>query len=74
MMQEQLHRTRAETEGIYRVKSKVEDVLRRVAHDAERAAYASEVDGYAERQETTENLALQEQRDVWQAFKTEIRP
>ena len=75
MMQEQLHRTRAETEGIYRIKSKVEDVLRRVANDAGQAANnASEANGHAEKHETTGKLALQEQREVWQAFKTEIRP
>ncbi|KAI9886101.1 MAG: adenylosuccinase ade13 [Watsoniomyces obsoletus] len=69
MMQQQLQRSRAETEGIRRMKKRVEEVLEGIAKNAEQVVNERTLDGHMDDDRTPEEMEMEEQRSVWEALQ-----
>lgn len=71
-MQQQLQRSRAETEGIRKMKQRVEEVLQGIAKNAEQAVNEQKINGHADNDQTQDEMEMEEQRRVWEALQAEV--
>lgn len=72
MMEEQLQRSRAETEGIRQMKEKVEGVLQDIAKDIDQAISSHGLNGQEEIGKDSRDAVFKEQRRVWETLRSEL--
>lgn len=72
MMEEQLQRSRAETEGIRQMKEKVEGILQDMAKDIDQAINSHGLIDQEEVGRGGKDAALREQRRVWETLRSEL--
>lgn len=72
MMEEQLERSRAETEGIHRMKEKVEAILKTVANEVDELMRASDIDSEKDTKMMQQEIEMEESRRIWEALRNEL--